>query len=87
MKTQYVYNIDDRLPLKYALLYGMQWAFIMFPALIIAATLCAESLAPGQVDKIRFLQFTLLTSGFFTALQTLWGHRYPLPCRFLWPTA
>jgi len=78
MKTQYVYNIDDRLPLKYALLYGMQWAFIMFPALIIAATLCAESLAPGQVDKIRFLQFTLLTSGFFTAFQTLWGHRYPL---------
>ena len=78
MKTEYAYDIDDRLPIKYALLYGIQWAFIMFPPLIIAATLCAESLPPGQVDKIRFLQFTLLTSGFFTALQTLWGHRYPL---------
>jgi xanthine/uracil permease len=30
------------------------------------------------LQEIRFLQFTLLTSGFFTALQTLWGHRYPL---------
>jgi xanthine/uracil permease len=78
MKTEYAYGIDDPLPLKYALLYGMQWAFIMFPALIIAATLCAESFPQGQVDKVRFLQFTLLTSGFFTALQTLWGHRYPL---------
>jgi xanthine/uracil permease len=78
MKTEYVYDIDDRLPLKYALLYGLQWAFIMFPALIIAATLCAESLPQVQVDKVRFLQFTLLTSGFFTAVQTLWGHRYPL---------
>lgn len=78
MKTQYAYDIDDPLPLRYALLYGMQWAFIMFPALIIAATLCAESLPPGEIDKVRFLQFTLLTAGFFTALQTLWGHRYPL---------
>ncbi|MBN2032945.1 MAG: purine/pyrimidine permease [Deltaproteobacteria bacterium] len=78
MKTEYVFDIDDRLPLKYAFLYGMQWAFIMFPALIIAATLCAESLPNGQIDKVRFLQFTLLTSGFFTVIQTLWGHRYPL---------
>lgn len=78
MKADYAFDIDERLPLKFALLYGMQWAFIMFPALIIAATLSAESFPQGQIDKIRFLQFTLLTSGFFTAVQTLWGHRYPL---------
>jgi uracil permease len=78
MKTEYVYAMDDRLPIRYALLYGMQWAFIMFPPLIIAATLCAGSFPQGHIDKVRFLQFTLLTSGFFTAVQTLWGHRYPL---------
>ena len=78
MKPDYLYDLDDRLPLKYALIYGLQWAFIMFPALIIAATLVAESFPKGEIDKIRFLQFTLLTSGCFTAVQTLGGHRYPL---------
>ena len=78
MKPDYIYNLDDRPPLRYALLYGFQWAFILFPALIIAATLAAESFPPGEIDKIRFLQFTLLTSGVFTAFQTLWGHRFPL---------
>jgi len=78
MKPDYIYNLDDRPPLRYALLYGFQWAFIMFPSLIIAATLVAESFPQGEIDKIRFLQFTLLTSGVFTALQTLWGHRFPL---------
>ena len=78
MKADYLYDLDDRPPLKYAVLYGLQWAFIMFPALIIAATLAVDSFPEGEIDKIRFLQFTLLTSGFFTALQTLWGHRYPL---------
>jgi len=78
MKPDYIYNLDDRPPLRYALLYGLQWAFIMFPALIIAATLVSESFPQGEIDKIRFLQLTLLTSGVFTALQTLWGHRFPL---------
>mgnify|MGYP000551371929 CR=1 FL=1 len=78
MKPSYIYNLDDRLPLRHALLYGLQWAFIMFPALIIAATLVADSFPQEQIDKIRFLQFTLLTSGAFTALQTLQGHRFPL---------
>jgi len=78
MKTEYVYDLDDRLPPRYALIYGLQWAFIMFPPLIIAATLVADSFPGGEIDKIRFLQFTLLTSGFFTAVQTLGGHRYPL---------
>ena len=78
MKPDYLYDLDDRPPLKYAVIYGLQWAFIMFPALIIAATLTVESFPKGEIDKIRFLQFTLLTSGFFTAVQTLWGHRYPL---------
>jgi len=78
MKPDYLYDLDDPLPLKYAAVYGFQWAFIMFPALIIAATLVAESFPEGEIDKIRFLQITLLTSGCFTALQTLWGHRYPL---------
>ena len=78
MKSEYLYDIDDRLPLQYAILYGLQWAFIMFPVIIIAANLGVGAFNPGLVDGIRFLQLSLLTSGVFTVIQTLWGHHYPL---------
>ena len=78
MKPAYTYNLDDRPPIRYALLYGFEWAMIMFPGLVIAASLSAESLPAGALDKVYFLQMTLLTSGLFTWLQSLWGHRYPL---------
>ena len=78
MKPDYLYDIDDRPPLQYAMIYGLQWAFIMFPVIIIAANLGVGAFNPGLVDGIRFLQLSLLTSGVFTVIQTLWGHRYPL---------
>ena len=78
MKTDYLYDIDDRPPLQYAMIYGLQWAFIMFPVIIIAANLGVGAFNPGLVDGIRFLQLSLLTSGVFTVIQTLWGHHYPL---------
>jgi xanthine/uracil permease len=78
MKPTYIYNLDDHPPIRYALLYGFQWAMIMFPGLIIAASLGVGAFPVGALDKVYFLQMTLLTSGLFTWLQTLWGHRYPL---------
>ena len=78
MKPNYIYNLDDHPPIRYALLYGFQWAIIMFPALIITASLSVGSFPAGVLDKVYFLQMTLLTSGLFTWLQTVWGHRYPL---------
>jgi len=78
MKPTYLYDLDDHPPLQLALVYGLQWACIMFPALIIVATLGVESLGPGGPGKIRFFQLTLLISGLFTFIQTLWGHRYPV---------
>jgi uracil permease len=79
MKTpRYLYGLDEHPPLQYALLYGLQWAIILFPALIIAATLCSGALDLDVRNEIRFLQLTLFTTGLFTIIQTLWGHRYPL---------
>ncbi len=78
MKPSYLYNIDDHPPIRHALLYGFQWAMIMFPGLIITAGLSVGSFPPGALDKVYFLQMTLLTSGLFTWLQSSWGHRYPL---------
>ncbi len=75
MKPNYIYNLDDHPPIRYALLYGFQWAIIMFPALIITASLSVGSFPAGALDKVYFLQMTLLTSGLFTWFQALWGHR------------
>jgi xanthine/uracil permease len=78
MKPEYIYAIDDRLPLRYALIYGLQWTVIMFPGLIIVARLSGLALHVGLEEEVRFFQLMLLTSGLFTGIQSLWGHRFPL---------
>ncbi|MFH1487606.1 MAG: solute carrier family 23 protein [Pseudomonadota bacterium] len=77
-KPSYLYDLDDRPPFQYALVYGLQWAFITFPIVIIAATIAGTALGLTGTGSIRFLQITFLTTGLFTFIQTLWGHRYPL---------
>ncbi len=78
MKPEYIYSIDDRLPLGYALIYGLQWTVIMFPGLIIVAKLSGIALHADLEGEVRVFQLMLLTSGLFTSIQSLWGHRYPL---------
>jgi uracil permease len=79
MKTpSYIYQIDERLPVRLGAAYGLQWAFIAFPSAVIAARLCGDALNFNVQQGLRFLQFTVFTTGLFTFLQTLWGHRYPL---------
>ncbi len=77
-KPVYIYDLDDHPPFRYALLYGLQWAVVIFPAFVITAALVAGPLGLGATGEIRFLQLTLLTSGLFTVVQTLFGHRFPL---------
>lgn len=54
MKPAFVYGLDDRLPLKYALLYGLQWAVIMFPGLIVVARLSGIALQLEIEKEVRF---------------------------------
>lgn len=77
-KPQYIYDIDEHPPLLYAVLYGLQWTVIMFPALIIISSLIGKAFHMDAVEEVRLLQLLLLVSGFFTALQSLWGHRLPV---------
>jgi xanthine/uracil permease len=77
-EVNYLYSIDDRLPLWQGLVYGLQWAAIVFPSLIIACALAGQALQLAPESQIRFLQLTLLVSGAFCIVQSLWGHRYPL---------
>lgn len=77
-KPSYIYDIDDHPPFHYGILYGLQWAFITFPAAMIAVSICKGALDLDLAGSIRFLQLTLLTTGLFTFIQTLWGHKYPI---------
>lgn len=88
-KPRYIYAVDDLPPVRLALLYGIQWVIIAFPSFIIMVTLIGRALDFNALQQVRFLQLLLLTSGLFTAVQTLWGHRYPLldgPSTALLPT-
>ncbi len=75
---QYIYGIDDRPPLRHALLYGLQWAIIIFPALIVVTHLSGRALHLSDAAEIRYFQLVLLGSGLMTVAQCLAGHRYPL---------
>lgn len=77
-QPRFIYDLDDRPPLRHAVIYALQWAVILFPTLITAAALMAGVLHLSPAQEVRFLQLTLLTSGIFTTVQCLWGHRYPI---------
>ena len=77
-KEKYIFDIDDRLPLKYGVSQGFQWAFLVFPTLIIFAVLCGNALNLDPSQQVRFFQLSLLIYGTASCIQTLWGHRYPV---------
>ncbi|MCE5336321.1 MAG: purine/pyrimidine permease, partial [Desulfobacteraceae bacterium] len=77
-RPQYIYDIDDRPPFKLMVIYALQWAMIIFPAILPFAIIPARVLNLGPAEEVRFLQLTLLVTGFFTSVQCLWGHRYPV---------
>ncbi len=79
MATQdFFYGLDERLPPWRGVIYGLQWALIMFPALMIVASIAAEALHLSGEARVVFFQKMLILSGTFTLLQTLIGHRYPI---------
>ncbi len=77
-EQRYLYDIDDYPPIRLGVLYGFQWAVIMFPALIVVSNLSCQALQTDVSGAIRFFQLVLLTSGLQTLCQCLWGHRYPI---------
>ena len=74
----FFYGVDERPPLWRGLLYGLQWALIMFPAVMMVASIAAEALQLSGGARIAFFQRMLLLSGSVTVLQALVGHRYPV---------
>ena len=78
IQTAFFYGLYERPPVVHNLVYGLQWALIMFPAVMIVASIAAEALQLSGEGRVAFFQKMLLLSGAFTFLQTLVGHRYPI---------
>ncbi len=74
----FFYGLDERPPFWRNLVYGLQWALIMFPSVMILASIAAEALQLTDSGRTAFFQRMLLLSGSATILQTLVGHRYPV---------
>ncbi|RLB04365.1 MAG: hypothetical protein DRG59_10410 [Deltaproteobacteria bacterium] len=72
------YQLDQRIPIVEVVVYGIQWAVMLFPGLLIITDIAAGVLNLNIVGKAHFFQYLLVISGTFTVLQTLWGHRYPI---------
>lgn len=77
-EPHFFYGLDERPPPLRNVIYGLQWALIMFPAVVIVASIAAEALQLSGEGRVAFFQKMLLLSGTFTLLQTLLGHRYPI---------
>jgi xanthine/uracil permease len=72
------YGIDQRVPLARSVLFGIQWAALLVPSIIILGIVACNvhSLdAPGQIS---YLQKLFLVSGIALFCQIFWGHRLPL---------
>jgi uracil permease len=76
--NELIYGLDDLPSWPRRLIYGLQWAVIFLPTLMILSTICSEYLGLHGSEKVLFFQRILITSGGVMILQTLWGHRYPL---------
>lgn len=74
----FFYSLNQRPPFWRNLLYGAQWALLMFPALVIVASISAKALNLSAEEEVAFFQKILLLAGIFTTWQTLAGHKYPL---------
>ena len=72
------YQLDQKVPILEVTIYGIQWAVMIFPGLLIVTDIAADVLHLNLIAKAHFFQYLLILSGLFTILQTLWGHRYPI---------
>lgn len=77
-REPFYYGLDQRPPLWRGVIYGLQWALLMVPAVTMVAAIAAEALDLSAGARVVFFQKMLLLSGGATLLQALAGHRYPI---------
>lgn len=73
------YHLDDYLPAKQNLIYGLQWFLLSVPYIIILGALAANHDYVNAPDlQLKYLQKSFWVIGITLFVQVLWGHRLPL---------
>ncbi len=73
------YQVDDRLPVRETVLYGLQWLLIVVPLVLILGQVGA-ALHDFQHPELQllYLQKVFFTTGMTLLVQLLWGHKLPV---------
>jgi xanthine/uracil permease len=72
------YDIDQRLPLTKSVLFGVQWAALLIPSIIILGIVACNVHSLDTQGQITYLQKLFLVSGIALICQLFWGHRLPI---------
>lgn len=72
------YKIDQRMPLKDLVAYGLQWFLIIIPTLIILSVLIGNLHFDSVAEKTFYSQKVFALVGITLLAQTLRGHRLPI---------
>ncbi len=72
------YGLNDRLPLKEALLFGLQWFAVAIPSVVIVGRVVAGVHHADPIGQVVYLQSLCFVMGATILGQVLVGHRLPL---------
>ncbi len=72
------YALDDWPPLSQTVLFGLQWAAIVIPSIIVLGHVVATLQFAEFTDRTPYLQKLFIVTAVTLVIQVLWGHRLPL---------
>jgi len=72
------YNLDQKVPFIKSLLFGIQWAAILVPSIIILGKVAASVHHLDASSQIHYLRILFFICGGTLLFQVFWGHRLPL---------
>ena len=72
------YALDEWPPLGKAILFGLQWAAIAIPSIIILGHVVASLQFTEPTSQGPYLQKLFMVTAVTLLIQVLWGHRLPL---------
>jgi xanthine/uracil permease len=75
---QFDYDLDQRPPLWQLLLFGLQWAAITIPLIIVLGRVAAAIHYSESSSQLVYLQKLFFITAGTLLIQVLWGHRLPI---------
>jgi xanthine/uracil permease len=72
------YEIDQRVPPARSVLFGLQWAALLIPSVMILGIVVCNVHSLDADGQINYLQKLFFVSGIVLLCQIFWGHRLPV---------